>query len=437
MESMLHAIHGHTKKETWRQLSDYISSHESTLGRDGVMATLLQQLPITKFAAAWCMLLSYAPAKTEAYLTQVEIFWSEMDVDKVVGSCPEELGRVSHKYTELCREQKIPWRGLAPLLAAVEKVRPTVNHLTPFHSDFICLCLLDKQYAIAKELLSTTIYSIVPAATGVTPRDFATYYYYGGMIWLGLQEYHKALSFFETAVCLPATCLSAMATEAYKKYVLVSLILKGRVQLPKHCPNAVVKSLGKHCQHYYRYVVLYGAKGTTRQSLTNFIKGDPNASPPVEGAEKVFRTDNNYSLAMKTISAFVEQSIAKLTIVYETLKLSAICEKVDIESEDEAEKIITRMISAGRIVAHINDLTGVVTFVDSLPSNFCNAINTELQSIRDVTARIQQMDDSLLTSNEYILKQMSRHPMLKDELAAISKAKSKTMFESVLGVLKG
>ena len=399
-----------------------------------MMAVLLQQLPINKYATAWCMLLSCALAKGEAYLNQVEIFLSEMDVEKVVKSCPEELGRLSHKYTDLCRELKTPWRGIATLLGAISKVRPTLNHLTPFHSDFICLCLLDKQYAVARELLSTTIYSIVPAATGVTPRDFATYYYYGGIIWLGLQEYHKAHSFFETAVCLPATCLSAMAVEAYKKYVLVSLMLKGKVQLPRHCPNAVVKSLGKYCHIYYKYAGLYGGKGVTRQSLLSFIKGEQQGN---EGVEKLLRSDNNFSLAKKTVSAFVEQSIIKLTLIYETLTLSSICEKVGIETEEETEKIITKMISSGRVVAHINDLTSVVTFVDSHPSNFCNAISTELNSVSHITARIQQMDDNLLTSSDYVLKQMSKHPLLKDDLAAISKAKSKTMFESVMGVLKG
>ena len=41
----------------------------------------------------------------------------------------------------------------------------------------------------------------------------------------------KALQFFRMAVATPATVSSAIALEAYKKYVLVSLIVHGEVCL--------------------------------------------------------------------------------------------------------------------------------------------------------------------------------------------------------------
>ena len=60
-------------------------------------------------------------------------------------------------------------------------------------------------------------------------KYFLLYYYYGGMIYAALKNYDRALYFFEVAITTPALAVSHIMLEAYKKYILVSLILHGKV----------------------------------------------------------------------------------------------------------------------------------------------------------------------------------------------------------------
>ena len=60
-------------------------------------------------------------------------------------------------------------------------------------------------------------------------KHFLLYYYYGGMIYAALKNYDRALYFFEVAITTPAMAVSHIMLEAYKKYILISLILHGKV----------------------------------------------------------------------------------------------------------------------------------------------------------------------------------------------------------------
>ena len=55
------------------------------------------------------------------------------------------------------------------------------------------------------------------------------YYYYGGVIYAALKNYDRSLYCFEVALTTPASAISHIMLESYKKYILVSLILHGKV----------------------------------------------------------------------------------------------------------------------------------------------------------------------------------------------------------------
>lgn len=48
-----------------------------------------------------------------------------------------------------------------------------------------------------------------------------------------MKNYDRALYFFEVVVTVPAMVVSHIMLEAYKKYILVSLILHGKVKYYK------------------------------------------------------------------------------------------------------------------------------------------------------------------------------------------------------------
>jgi hypothetical protein len=50
---------------------------------------------------------------------------------------------------------------------------------------YIQCCLLSKCFNAAVPILTQQVFEVVPAATGLTSRDFLTYCYYGGMCFAG------------------------------------------------------------------------------------------------------------------------------------------------------------------------------------------------------------------------------------------------------------
>lgn len=71
-------------------------------------------------------------------------------------------------------------------------------------------------------------------------KYFLLYYYYGGMIYAALKNWERALYFLEIALTTPSMAISMIMVEAYKKYVLISLIVNGKPpQLPKYTSNIV------------------------------------------------------------------------------------------------------------------------------------------------------------------------------------------------------
>ena len=110
-----------------------------------------------------------------------------------------------------------PGRGLAALCAAARKAAPTPAHLTPAHVDVLQLSLLARNFAAALPLLEEDIFEVVPAATGVVPKDFLLYCYYGGACLCAVKRFAPAVDLFMQALAAPALALNAIQLACYKK----------------------------------------------------------------------------------------------------------------------------------------------------------------------------------------------------------------------------
>lgn len=66
----------------------------------------------------------------------------------------------------------------------------------------------------------------------VTYRDHLQYFLYGAMIYMALKEWESALHLLCIVITCPvANTVSKIMVEAYKKWLLVSLLAKGKVRL--------------------------------------------------------------------------------------------------------------------------------------------------------------------------------------------------------------
>lgn len=94
-------------------------------------------------------------------------------------------------------EQGTPMRAIQPLRIALSKIRPNSESLTPLDADYLQVCLLAKDYRAALPVLAEEMLAIAhPEDYNFKTKDFLRYFYYGGMIFVGVKQYAKAVDFF-------------------------------------------------------------------------------------------------------------------------------------------------------------------------------------------------------------------------------------------------
>jgi COP9 signalosome complex subunit 3 len=135
-----------------------------------------------------------------------------------------------HKYTEICVKNGFVKRGMRFLLQGLNRFEVSKDTLTVFHCNYLLLCLKSINFKAGLTLLQNKISDIDQTKTGVEPKDMLLYYYYGGMIYIGVKDFQKAEYFFDVALTVPCFALNAIMVEAYKKFVLVQLLNYGHVK---------------------------------------------------------------------------------------------------------------------------------------------------------------------------------------------------------------
>lgn len=159
------------------------------------------------------------------------------------------------------------------------------------------------------------------------------YFYYGGIIYCTLRNFDRAFYFFQSAISTTGSAISEIMVEAYKKYILVSLLVYGKVQpLPKQNQNYLNRCIKPLVTAYYELATAY-------------------SSDSVKSVEKVFTkhkelfaNDTNLGLVKQVIASLVKVKIQKLTKTFMTLSLSDMAGKVHLDNAQEAEKIILQMV---------------------------------------------------------------------------------------------
>ena len=356
-----------------------------------------------------------ADAAGPDFLSCVEALFAGMDVAQIRHfECVEQLGRISHVYAEACRHQGKPGRGIPhlvwahslsatpthppthPQLHGIQRLRPSPDHLTPLDCDYLCLCLLQKQYTLASDRLADTVYDVSAAQSGTTPRDFMLYYYYGGLVYLGLREHAKAYAFLETCICCPATCLSAVVVEAHKKMLMVSLLHTGTPYcFSKQCPPAVTKCVGRYCAEYLD--VCSAWEGTGAKDSRAPAEVVANLRTVIERHGATFTADRNLGLVKQVLKAYVRRAISRLTVTHESLSLKDIASEVGLSSAEEAESYLVAMVAQGQVRARISEENQMAHFIDASTSDSASstAIAAEMGTLKQLLDRVGKIDATL------------------------------------------
>ena len=164
-------------------------------------------------------------------------------------------------------------------------------------------------------------------------KYYLMYFYYGGIIFCTLRVYDLDFYFFQAAISTNGSAISEIVVEAYKKYILVSLLINGKmVALPKQNQAYLNRCIRPLVSPYYDLSSAY-------------------ANDSVDELQKVrakhtqlFEKDTNTGLVKQVIASLVKVKIQKLTKTFMTLSLADMAQKVQLANPQEAEKIILQMV---------------------------------------------------------------------------------------------
>jgi len=331
----------------------------------------------------------------ETFINQVVRFVSHCSIRQIRVE-PKKFRLVCQRFTDICRETKQSIRAIQPLRSAINKIGPG-DHITPQHAMFIQSCITAKCYKVALPILDRFVFKIDPDITGIESVDTRLYFYYGGICYVGMKKYEKALQFFEAVISSPAIIISAIMIEAYKKYVLVSLCLKGEVgNLPRYTNSSLVRLFRQICPSYDEFLTSYQTRSVEDLHKT------------AENHEEHFIKDGNMGLVKQVIQALNRQNIQRLTKTYITLSLQNMTEQVNLPNAEETERRVFRMIQQGEVFALINQKDGMVEFLEN-PEKFNNTktlhyLDRQIHRSINLTGIVTKIDEEISLDSKYIHK---------------------------------
>ncbi|PAA49162.1 hypothetical protein BOX15_Mlig028374g9, partial [Macrostomum lignano] len=313
---------------------------------------------------------------------------------------PVPFNDLCHRFVKLLVSRQDALVGVGPMLRAVLTVQRHDAELTGIHCDLCELCLTAKCLKPALQVLDVDINDV---RSTVDCREYLLYYYYGGMIYLGLKHYDRAFLMLENAISLQASLVSSIMLEAYKKWLLVGLLCVGRKpQPPKFTStNQIVRmQYVGNCQAYMELVDAFDKKSPSElRDLAN-------------RHESQYRADRNWGLVKQVLTSRIKQNILHLTKTFITLSLSDLASRAAAASPAEAELYLLELIEEKKIFASIDQARQVVTFRDN-PEQYASAdmldcVESETKQVMTIDRVLGQMLDKIRTSHAYAAKVAAR-----------------------------
>jgi COP9 signalosome complex subunit 3 len=157
---------------------------------------------------------------------------------------------------------------MKPIRSAIFRLDPSASLLTSTHLYLVKLALETRKYEEALPVLDKYIFQFpgaphhpkpaflceqgLPPAAYITYeskltsklkyQDVLEYFLYSGMVYIGLRRWENALECLENAITYPTRDASKIMVEAYKKWVLVGLLLEGKLlSLPRYTGSGAAK----------------------------------------------------------------------------------------------------------------------------------------------------------------------------------------------------
>ncbi|XP_055628425.1 COP9 signalosome complex subunit 3 isoform X2 [Toxorhynchites rutilus septentrionalis] len=422
LEHYVNHVRSMSSAGNFRELVEYLMESRELLSKNGsILDNVLETLDIQQHSLGvlFVLVVKFNEPNnhddTENVLRVVREFITLCNGEQVRFATQPYFALCHQLTAALVKNKQYTIQGIQVLVLAVEKIRLRSTQLTPVHADLCQLCLCAKVFSPALRFLDVDITSIANAEdSNYDTKYFLLYYYYGGMLYTAVRKYERALYFFETAISTPALAMSHIMLESYKKYILVSLILHGKVvPIPKYSSQVIARFM-KPLSHAY-----HDLSSAYHSSNCDEVRNVANKY------RETFIRDTNMGLVKQVVASLYKKNIQRLTKTFLTLSLADVASRVKLSGPVEAEKFILNMIKSGEIFASINQKDGMVVFKDNpekydSPDMF-HKVQREISRVMEMNNLLLKMEEEIMLNPLYVKKSMGNQ---EDDIAGGQHSKS-------------
>lgn len=242
-----------------------------------------------------------------------------------------------------------------------------------------------------------------------------------GMMYCALRDWSKAFAAFQRVVTYPTRegGTSKIMIEAYKKWVLVSLLSKGKLaETPSNTPAASAKLYANLAKPYTSVAVAFVADDA------QVLKAE------VEKNTAIWLEDANTGLVKEVLSAYQKWRVLALEQIYSNISLSEIRQQTTsaetgekLQKDEDVETLIQNMIISGMLSGVIeknDDGTKYLSFL-SLTTPF-----TEVEfvdRVKNTASQLMQLQNYFKITKERLgtNKEYLKH-VIKEEKRAADKS---------------
>jgi len=387
-----------------------------------MLSLTLSNLDVDKQTAAMVLLLSAMAKITEKTKDVVKIItfqdeWSNR-VTALLGQLDtrqiplvlDDLKLVTQVYTDVMVKKKAI-AGIKPLRTLIKRYTPGPTFITPQHASFVQLCLVAEAYTAALPIISEHPFELDVEKTGVDGKDVRLYLYYAGMAWIGLGRWEEAIEVLRACVQVPAQGCSAIVLEAYKKFILASLIHTGTSET---LSKGFIPSIQRHSKSYALYDELASVfSSNSLKALHKHILQNKDA----------LVKDRNFGLAKQLFEGLQRRIVVSLTKTFLTLSLSDIASRIKLDTPQEAEAFIVACIKRGEIKASISQKDGMVSFQGSThadPNLTRSELDDRLKQFIKLAHTIEEADYAMATDPKYMEKVLAADKSSGNTRAGVS-----------------
>uniref|UniRef100_A0A0N5ASI1 COP9 signalosome complex subunit 3 n=1 Tax=Syphacia muris TaxID=451379 RepID=A0A0N5ASI1_9BILA len=316
---------------------------------------------------------------------------------------PDIFIKLFRKVYQVCLQRtELLSQGITLLNSAIDVISGESGELTSLHACLFCLCLKAKLFDPALKYLSVPISKIMKEIPGdknergyMDSRSVLLYFYYGGLIYGAMGQLHECMLMMQNVLCVPAFLTSAIMVEAYKKYLLLSLILYDKVKPLPGYRATVVQKLQKYCfeYHFFENVCISDSSNKDpAQDILNHLQSHHN----------VFLEDNNVGLVKRLARKMREAAIIKLSKTFLTMSLGDLTRRCHLPDCNYAERYLTEMNLEGKICAKLDKVNGLVHFEEPQVVVEEEKLNAAIQTSMELATLLKSYDTRIRTNYVYV-----------------------------------